>query len=100
MERMPAKKETRGSWTSPCRLSGKELAKESWLWHRSELNGKGGKGGKDGGKNSWQKGSGRKGGKGQEKGGKGDAKNVLDLSQDRTPCSLLQERRKQKPVRH
>ena len=32
---------------------------------------KGCKGGKDGGKDSWQKGSGKKGGKGQEKGGKG-----------------------------
>ena len=37
-------------------------------------NEKGGKGGKDGGKNSWQKGSGKKGGKGQEKGGKGDSR--------------------------
>ena len=32
-------------------------------------NGKGGKGGKDGGKSPWQKGSGKKGGKGQEKAG-------------------------------
>ena len=31
-----------------------------------------GKGGKDGGKGPWQKGSGKKGGKGQEKGGKGE----------------------------
>ena len=37
-------------------------------------NEKGGKGGKDGGKTSWQKGSGKKGGKGQEKGGKGDSR--------------------------
>ena len=29
MERMRAKKETKGSWTSLCRLSTKELAKES-----------------------------------------------------------------------
>ena len=35
---------------------------------------KGGKGEKDGGKNSWQKGSGKKVGKGQEKGGKGDSR--------------------------
>ena len=35
---------------------------------------KGGKGGKDGGKNPWQKGSGKKGRKGQEKGGKGDSR--------------------------
>ena len=37
-------------------------------------NEKGGKGGKDGGKNSWQKGCGKKGGKGQEKGGKGETR--------------------------
>ena len=37
-------------------------------------NEKGGKGGKDGGKNSWQKGSGKKGGEGQEKGGKGETR--------------------------
>ena len=41
---------------------------------RQNWNEKGGKGGKDGGKNSWQKGSGKKGGKGQEKGGKGEAR--------------------------
>ena len=34
-------------------------------------NEKGGKGVKDGGKNPWQKGSGKNGGKEQEKGGKG-----------------------------
>ena len=37
-------------------------------------NEKGGKSGKDGVKNSWQKGSGKKGGKGQEKGGKGESR--------------------------
>ena len=37
-------------------------------------NEKGGKGGKEGGKNSWQKGSGKKGGKGQGKGGKGESR--------------------------
>ena len=42
------------------------------LWQRSNWNEEGGKGGKDGGKNSWHKGSGKKGGKGQEKGGKGE----------------------------
>ena len=35
---------------------------------------KGSKGGKDGGKNSWQKGSGNKGGTGKEKGGKGESR--------------------------
>ena len=40
---------------------------------------KGGEGGKDRGKKSWQKGSGKKGGKGQEKGGKGDSQNMLDV---------------------
>ena len=35
---------------------------------------KGSKGSKGGGKNSWQKGSGKKGGKGQEKGGKGETR--------------------------
>ena len=59
-----------------------------------------GKGGKDEEKNSWQKGSGKTGGKGQEKGGKGEIQNVLDVRQDRTHCSLVQKRRKQKPVRH
>ena len=37
-------------------------------------NEKGGKGGKDGGENPWQRGSGKKGGKGQEKGGKGETR--------------------------
>ena len=58
-------------------------------------NEKGGKGGTDGGKKSWQKGS-----KGQEKGGKGETKNMLDGWQDRTHCSLVQEGRQQKIVRH
>ena len=53
------------------------------------------KGGTDGGKNSWQKGS-----KGQEKGGTGETKNMLDVWQDRTHCSLVQERRQQNFVRH
>ena len=34
----------------------------------------GGRGGKDGGKNSWQKGNGKEGGTGQEKGGKGETR--------------------------
>ena len=34
MERMRAKKETKGSWTSLCRPSTKELAKESWALAR------------------------------------------------------------------
>ena len=56
-------------------------------------NEKGGKGGKDGGKNPWQRGSGKKGSKGQEKGGKGDSREMLDVWQDRTHCSVVKERR-------
>ena len=72
-EKVRAKKEIRGSWISRCRLSTKEQAKENGGFGKGQhWNEKGGKGGKDGGKNSWQKGSGKKGEKGQEKGGKGD----------------------------
>ena len=77
----------------------KGIGKGRWGFGKGQnWNEKGGKGGKDGGKNSWQKGGGKKGGKGQEKGGRNQ--NVLDVRQDRTHRSLMQERRKQKPVRH
>ena len=47
--------------------------KGKWSFGKGQSwNEKGGKGGKNGGKNSWQKGSGKKGSKGQEKGGKGE----------------------------
>ena len=50
----------------------KGTGKGKWRFSKGQnWNEKGGKGGKDGGKNSWQKGSGKKGGKGQETGGKG-----------------------------
>ena len=49
----------------------KGIGKGKWGFSKGQnWNEKGGKGGKDGGKNSWQKGSGKKGGEGQEKGGK------------------------------
>ena len=49
--------------------------KRKWGFGKGQnWNEKGGKGGKDGGTNSWQKGIGKKGGKGQEKGGKGDSR--------------------------
>ena len=45
----------------------KGTGKGKWGFSKGQnWNEKGGKGGKDGGKNSWQKGSGKKGGKGQE----------------------------------
>ena len=53
----------------------KGTGKGRWGFSKGQnWNEKGGKGGKDGGKNSWQKGSGKKGGKGQEKGGKGECR--------------------------
>ena len=49
--------------------------KGKWSFGKGQnWNEKGGKGGKDGGKNSWQKGIGKKGGKGHEKGGKGETR--------------------------
>ena len=42
------------------------------VWNGNRHNG--GRGGRDGGKNSWQKGNGKKGGTGQEQGGKGDTR--------------------------
>ena len=51
----------------------KGIGKGKWGFDKGQnWNEKGGKGGKDGGKNYWQKGSGKEGGKGQEKGGKGE----------------------------
>ena len=52
------------------------------------------------GRTHGRKGSGKKGSKGQEKGGKGDSREMLDVWQDRTHCSMVQERRQQKCVRH
>ena len=75
----------------------KGTGKGKWGFGKGQnWNEKGGKGGKDGGKNSWQKGSGKKG---RER-WQGRQQNVLDVRQDRTHCSLVQKRRKQKPVRH
>ena len=51
------------------------------------------KGGKGGGKSSWQKGSGKKGRKGRDE-------NVLDMWKDRTHCSRVQERKQQELVRN
>ena len=60
---MRAKKETKGSWTSPSRLSTKGTGKGKWSCGKGQSwNEKGGQGGNDGGKNPWQKGSGKKGG--------------------------------------
>ena len=79
----------------------KGTGKGKWRFGKGQnWNEKGGKGGKDGGKNSWQKGSGKKRGKGQEKGWQGRNQNVLDVRQGRTHCSFVQEGRKQKLVRH
>ena len=51
------------------------IGKGKWGFGEGQnWNEKGGKGGKDGGKNPWQKGSGKKGGNGQEKGGKGETR--------------------------
>ena len=58
------------------------------------------KGGKGGGKNSWQKGSGKKGGKGQEKGGKGETRTCWTCGKTGTHCSLVQERKQQELVRN
>ena len=67
MERIRAKKETKGSWTSLCRLYTQELAKESGASAKARTGTRRvAKVARDGGKNSWQKGSGKKGGKGQE----------------------------------
>ena len=53
----------------------KGTGKGKWGFSKGQnWNEKGGKGGKDGGINSCQKGSGEKGGKGQEKGGKGETR--------------------------
>ena len=53
----------------------KGIGKGKWgLSKGQNCNEKGGKGGKDGRRNSWQKGSGKKGGKGEEKGGKGETR--------------------------
>ena len=51
-------------------------------------------------KNSWQKGSGKTGRQRARERRQGRNQNVLDVRQDRTHCSLVQERRKQEPVRH
>ena len=51
----------------------KGTGKGKWGFSKGQnWNERGGKGGKDGRRNPWQKGSGKKGGKGQEKGGKGE----------------------------
>ena len=53
----------------------KGTGKRKWGFSKGQnWNEKGGKGGKDGGKNSWQKGIGKKGGKEQEKSGKGKSR--------------------------
>ena len=55
------------------RLFTKERSKGKWGFGKGQSwNEKGGKGDKDGGKNSCQKGSGKTRNKGQEKGGKGE----------------------------
>ena len=56
----------------------------------------GGTGGKDGGKNSWQKGSGKK----RRKRAREGWQRMLDVRQDRTHCSLVLKRRKHKFTRH
>ena len=67
-----------------CRLSTKELAKESGALARVRVvTNKVAKVARMEGNNLWQKGSGKKGGKGQQKGGTGEAQNVLDVWQDR-----------------
>ena len=72
MERIQAKKETSESWTLLCRAVYKGTGKGKWGFGKGQ--GWNEKGSKGGGKNSWQKGSGRRGGKGQEKSGKGETR--------------------------
>ena len=73
MVRMRAKRETKVWVDLAPQAVYKGAGKGKWSFGKGQhWNEKGGKGGKDGGKNSWQKGSGKKGGKGQEKGGTGE----------------------------
>ena len=59
------------------------------------------KGGKDGGKNPWQKGQWQeRKQRAREKVARETAGSMLDVWQDRTHCSMVQERRQQKCVRH
>ena len=68
----PRERETQGSWTL-LQAVYKGTGKGKWSFGKGQSwKEKGVKGGEDGGKNPWQKGSGKKGGKGQEKGGKGE----------------------------
>ena len=72
---MRAKKETKRIMDFALQAVYKGTGKGKWGFGKGHnWNEKGGKGGKDGGKNPWQKGSGKKGGKGQEKGGKGETR--------------------------
>ena len=53
-----------------------------------------------GGKNSWQRGSGRKGSEGQEKGGKGETRACWTCGKTGHSAARCQKRRQQKLVRH
>ena len=62
--------------------------------------GKGGKDAKQGRKNSWQKGSDKKGSKGQDEGGKGENRTCWTCGKNRGHCSVVSNGRQQQLVRH
>ena len=75
MERMRAKKGDQRIIDLALQAVYKGIGKGKWGFSKGQnWNEKSDKGGKDGGKHSWQKGSGKKGGKGQEEGGKGETR--------------------------
>ena len=79
----------------------KGTGKGKWGFGKGQnWNEKGGKSGKDGGKNSWQKGSGKEGGKGQEKGGKGENRTCWTCGKTGHIAAWCRKRRNQKPERH
>ena len=79
----------------------KGIGKGKWSFGKGQSwNEKGSKGSKSVGKNSWQKGSGKKGGKGHGERWQRRNEDMLDVRQDRTHCSLVQERKQQEFVRN
>ena len=78
----------------------KETGKGKWGFGQGQnWNENGCKGGKDGGKNSWQKSSGKKGRKGQEMGGRGDSRTCWTCGKTGHIAAWCRKRRKQKLVR-
>ena len=79
----------------------KGTGKGKWSFGKGQnWNEKGGKGGKDGGKNSWQKGQRHERRQRTRARRQGRNQNVLDVRQDRTHRSLVQERGKKELVCH